>query len=190
VLETENIAGAWHTDQRAVWHFRTELTAEKQACDAFMWTRDRVVSFVALHVFTTVSLIPSFCKILLSFMFSWSLLLSPFCLSRVLLLPFFVSIPFYFFYSLSFLPSFSLFILLFYFHFFCPCFVPTTLFISCFISCFISFSLLSFSLSSHAFITHIRAKDSGLSFVHTCNTINTAPPQTAMTTLWSKLVSL
>ena len=60
VLETENIAGGWHTDHRALWHFRTELTAEKQACEVFMWTRDRVVSFLALHIFIAVSLIPSF----------------------------------------------------------------------------------------------------------------------------------
>lgn len=60
VLETENIAGGWHTDHRALWHFIIELTAEKQACEASMRTRDRVVIFLALHIFIVVSLLPSF----------------------------------------------------------------------------------------------------------------------------------
>jgi hypothetical protein len=90
--------------------------------------------------------------------------------------------PFSFFYSLLFLSSFFLFILSFYFHFFLYMFHP----------CYwiISFTLLSFSLFSHSFITHIRVKDSGLSFMHTCSAINMAPRQTTVTTLWSKRVAL
>jgi hypothetical protein len=147
----------------------------------------RVVSFIAVHIFVVFLLIPSFIvkfffllcfRSLYFFRFSlflasfYSFLLSLSLFPSFILSHFFLQFPYLFYH---FIPLF-----------FSICFIPATLFISC----FISFSLLSFSLSCHSFVTHILAEDSGLSLMHTCSTTSTALRQKTVNTLWSKRVAL